>query len=160
MPLTDEAVREMMSIKKLRKRNVGEPSKDKNGRDDNKRTRTENAFATTVNPVCEEIIRYWAASVSPQPTPTRGTSGGPMSQYVLQLSVKNVGKAPRTPTDVRDSFFRLWYGYYRRCGRNALEGDAVAKPVESMKFWWIDSLESDSPNASRQFENHEKNYTT
>nr|GEY00941.1 reverse transcriptase domain-containing protein [Tanacetum cinerariifolium] len=31
--------------------NVGEPSKDRNIRDDNKRTRTVNAFATTVNPV-------------------------------------------------------------------------------------------------------------
>ncbi|GJZ11552.1 putative reverse transcriptase domain-containing protein [Tanacetum coccineum] len=30
---------------------MGEPSKDKNGRDDNKRTRTENAFATTANPI-------------------------------------------------------------------------------------------------------------
>ncbi|GJT96743.1 putative reverse transcriptase domain-containing protein [Tanacetum coccineum] len=40
------------SIKKVEKRgNVGEPSKDKNDRDDNKRTRTGNAFATTVNPV-------------------------------------------------------------------------------------------------------------
>nr|GEY67571.1 hypothetical protein [Tanacetum cinerariifolium] len=29
---------------------VGEPSKDKNGRDDNKRTRTGNEFATTANP--------------------------------------------------------------------------------------------------------------
>nr|GEY25453.1 putative reverse transcriptase domain-containing protein [Tanacetum cinerariifolium] len=39
------------SIKKDKKRgNVREPSKDKNGRDDNKRTRIENAFATTVNP--------------------------------------------------------------------------------------------------------------
>ncbi|GKA16650.1 putative reverse transcriptase domain-containing protein [Tanacetum coccineum] len=45
--LTDEAVRNG-SIKKVEKRgNVGEPSKDKNGRDDNKRTRTMNAFATT-----------------------------------------------------------------------------------------------------------------
>nr|GEW30330.1 hypothetical protein [Tanacetum cinerariifolium] len=31
--------------------NRGEPSKDRNVRDDNKRTRTRNAFATTVNPV-------------------------------------------------------------------------------------------------------------
>ncbi|GJV44489.1 reverse transcriptase domain-containing protein [Tanacetum coccineum] len=46
--LTDEAVRNR-SIKKDEKRgNMGEPSKDKNGRDDNKRTRTGNAFATTV----------------------------------------------------------------------------------------------------------------
>ncbi|GJX33711.1 putative reverse transcriptase domain-containing protein [Tanacetum coccineum] len=36
------------SIKKVEKRgNVGEPNKDKNGRDDNKRTRTGNDFATT-----------------------------------------------------------------------------------------------------------------
>ncbi|GKG54163.1 hypothetical protein Tco_0557686, partial [Tanacetum coccineum] len=43
--LTDEAVRNG-SIKKFEKKgNVGEPSKDKNGRDDKKRTRTGNAFA-------------------------------------------------------------------------------------------------------------------
>nr|GEY72676.1 putative reverse transcriptase domain-containing protein [Tanacetum cinerariifolium] len=45
--LTNAAVRNG-SIKKVEKKgNVGEPSKDKNGRDDNKRTRTENVFATT-----------------------------------------------------------------------------------------------------------------
>nr|GEU89472.1 hypothetical protein [Tanacetum cinerariifolium] len=47
--LTDEAVRNG-SINKVKKRgNVGEPSKDKNGRYDNKRTTTRNVFATTVN---------------------------------------------------------------------------------------------------------------
>ncbi|GKD65152.1 hypothetical protein Tco_1307260, partial [Tanacetum coccineum] len=52
--LTDEAFRNG-SIKKVEKRgNMGEHSKDKNGRDDNKRTRTENAFATTINPVGRE----------------------------------------------------------------------------------------------------------
>ncbi|GJY11961.1 putative reverse transcriptase domain-containing protein, partial [Tanacetum coccineum] len=52
--LTDEAVRNG-TIKKVEKRgNVGEPSKDKNGRDDNKRTRTGNVFVTTVNPVGRE----------------------------------------------------------------------------------------------------------
>ncbi|GJY15551.1 putative reverse transcriptase domain-containing protein [Tanacetum coccineum] len=54
--LTDEAVRNG-SIKKVEKRgNVGEPSKDKNGRDNNKRTRTENDFATIANPVGRENI--------------------------------------------------------------------------------------------------------
>ncbi|GJZ86790.1 putative reverse transcriptase domain-containing protein, partial [Tanacetum coccineum] len=49
--LTDEAVRNR-SIKKVEKRiNVGEPSKDRSKKDDNKRTRIVNAFATTVNPV-------------------------------------------------------------------------------------------------------------
>ncbi|GJZ65521.1 putative reverse transcriptase domain-containing protein [Tanacetum coccineum] len=57
--LTDEAVRNG-SIKKAEKRgNVGEPSKDKNGRDDNKRTRTGNAFATTVNHVGRENMGTW-----------------------------------------------------------------------------------------------------
>ncbi|GKB47109.1 putative reverse transcriptase domain-containing protein [Tanacetum coccineum] len=57
--LTDEAVRNR-SIKKVEKRgNVGEPSKDKNGRDDNKRTRTGNAFATTANPVGRENTGTW-----------------------------------------------------------------------------------------------------
>ncbi|GJW49781.1 putative reverse transcriptase domain-containing protein [Tanacetum coccineum] len=52
--LTDEAVRNR-SIKKFEKRgNMGEPSKDRNARDDNKRTRTGNAFATVVNPVGRE----------------------------------------------------------------------------------------------------------
>ncbi|GJW02457.1 putative reverse transcriptase domain-containing protein [Tanacetum coccineum] len=57
--LTDEAVRNGL-IKKVKKRgNVGEPSKDNNGRDDNKRTRTGNAFATTTNPVGRENTGAW-----------------------------------------------------------------------------------------------------
>ncbi|GJW69990.1 reverse transcriptase domain-containing protein [Tanacetum coccineum] len=49
------------SIKKVKKRgNVGETSKDKNGRDDNKRTRTGNVFATTVNPVGRENMGHLA----------------------------------------------------------------------------------------------------
>ncbi|GJR68273.1 putative reverse transcriptase domain-containing protein [Tanacetum coccineum] len=57
--LTDEAVRNG-SIKKVERReNVREPSKDKNGRDDNKRTRTGNAFATTANPVGRENMSAW-----------------------------------------------------------------------------------------------------
>ncbi|GJX86506.1 putative reverse transcriptase domain-containing protein [Tanacetum coccineum] len=57
--LTDKAVRNG-SIKKVEKRgNVREPRKDKNGRDDNKRTRTGNAFATTANPVGRENTGTW-----------------------------------------------------------------------------------------------------
>ncbi|GJY59003.1 putative reverse transcriptase domain-containing protein [Tanacetum coccineum] len=57
--LTDEAVRNG-SIKKVKKKgSVGVPSKDKNGMDDNKRTRTVNAFATTVNPVGRENTGTW-----------------------------------------------------------------------------------------------------
>ncbi|GKF91113.1 putative reverse transcriptase domain-containing protein, partial [Tanacetum coccineum] len=53
--LTDEAFRNG-SIKKnpKKKGNGGEPSKDRNVRDDNKRTRTGNAFDTTTSPVGRE----------------------------------------------------------------------------------------------------------
>nr|GEV40125.1 hypothetical protein [Tanacetum cinerariifolium] len=58
--LTDEAVRNG-SIKKVKRRgNVREPSKDKSGRDDNKRTRTGNVFATTANLVRRENIGVWS----------------------------------------------------------------------------------------------------
>ncbi|GKD29124.1 reverse transcriptase domain-containing protein [Tanacetum coccineum] len=75
--LTDEAVRNG-SIKKVEKRgNMGEPSKDKNGRDDNKKTRIGNAFATTANPVRRENTGAWPKNVNPvnvrNPTPARGS---------------------------------------------------------------------------------------
>nr|GEX03291.1 hypothetical protein [Tanacetum cinerariifolium] len=57
--LTSEAVRNG-SIKKVKKReNMWEPSKDKNGKDDNKRTRTGNAFASTANPIGRENMGVW-----------------------------------------------------------------------------------------------------
>ncbi|GJV61538.1 putative reverse transcriptase domain-containing protein [Tanacetum coccineum] len=58
--LTDEAMKNE-SIKKVKKRgNVGEPSKDRSRRDDNKRTRTVNAFSTTVNLVGRENMGTWS----------------------------------------------------------------------------------------------------
>nr|GEV57453.1 hypothetical protein [Tanacetum cinerariifolium] len=57
--LIDEAVRNG-SIKKVEKRgNAGEPSKDKNDRDNNNRIRTGNVFTTTVNPVGRENAGAW-----------------------------------------------------------------------------------------------------
>ncbi|GJX31102.1 putative reverse transcriptase domain-containing protein [Tanacetum coccineum] len=53
--LTDEALRNGSIKKNHEKRGNGEePSKDRNVRDDNKRTRTGNAFATITNPVERE----------------------------------------------------------------------------------------------------------
>ncbi|GJS16601.1 putative reverse transcriptase domain-containing protein [Tanacetum coccineum] len=77
--LTDEAVRNG-SIKKVEKRgNVGETSKDKNGRDDNKRTRTGNVFATTVNPVglsaCPRLNRAQEPKGN-HPNPVAANNGG------------------------------------------------------------------------------------
>ncbi|GJX94701.1 putative reverse transcriptase domain-containing protein [Tanacetum coccineum] len=55
--LTDEALRNGSIKKNPEKRgNRGEPSKDRNGRDDNKRTRTGYAFATTANPLRREYM--------------------------------------------------------------------------------------------------------
>ncbi|GJX84288.1 putative reverse transcriptase domain-containing protein [Tanacetum coccineum] len=75
--LTDDAVRNG-SIKKVEKRgNMGEPSKDKNGRDDNKRTRTGNAFATIVNPVGRENTGAWTKVVPRNVNPINVKSQSP-----------------------------------------------------------------------------------
>ncbi|GJU01664.1 putative reverse transcriptase domain-containing protein [Tanacetum coccineum] len=52
-------VRSVQHLKVEKEETWGEPSKDKNGRDDNKRTRTRNAFATTTNPVGRENTGAW-----------------------------------------------------------------------------------------------------
>nr|GEV48419.1 reverse transcriptase domain-containing protein [Tanacetum cinerariifolium] len=62
--LTDEAIRNG-SIKKVEKRgNVGEPCKDKSGKDDNKRTMIGNDFATIVNHVGRDNMGTWPKGVS------------------------------------------------------------------------------------------------
>ncbi|GJT52311.1 putative reverse transcriptase domain-containing protein [Tanacetum coccineum] len=59
--LTDEALRNGSIKKKHENRgNGGEPGKDRNGRDDNKRTRTGNDFATIANPIRRECTGYFA----------------------------------------------------------------------------------------------------
>ncbi|GKD31582.1 putative reverse transcriptase domain-containing protein [Tanacetum coccineum] len=58
--LTDEALRNGSIKKNPKKRgNGGEPSKDRNVRDDNKRTRTRNSFATTTNLIGRENTGTW-----------------------------------------------------------------------------------------------------
>nr|GEY45605.1 reverse transcriptase domain-containing protein [Tanacetum cinerariifolium] len=85
--LTDEAVRNG-SIKKVEKRrNMGEPNKDKNGRDVSKRTRTRNAFATTANPVGRENMGAWPKcatynSYHAPGGPSQGIRGNPPNQVV------------------------------------------------------------------------------
>nr|GEV00028.1 reverse transcriptase domain-containing protein [Tanacetum cinerariifolium] len=51
-----------------KKGNGGEPSKDRNVRDDNKRTRTGNDFATTTNPVRREYTGLEARGKSSEPS--------------------------------------------------------------------------------------------
>ncbi|GJV54342.1 hypothetical protein Tco_1450083, partial [Tanacetum coccineum] len=102
--LTDEAVRNG-SIKKVKKRgNVEEPSKDKNGRDDNKRTRTVNAFATTANHIGRENTGAWPKDcrVVPRnvnlvnvrnPTPARGACHECGSTDHLKLACPRLNRA-------------------------------------------------------------------
>ncbi|GKD00942.1 putative reverse transcriptase domain-containing protein [Tanacetum coccineum] len=85
--LTDEAVRNE-SIKKVEKRgNMGEPWKDKNGKDDNKRTRTGNAFATTANP-------------------GRGNQGNQARGRVFMLRAEEARQDPNIMTEPSELGFR------------------------------------------------------
>ncbi|GKF35952.1 putative reverse transcriptase domain-containing protein, partial [Tanacetum coccineum] len=88
--LTDVAVRNG-SIKKIDKRgNVGEPSKDRNGRDDNKRTRIVNAFATAVNPIGRENMGH-VMSVRPA-CPRWNRVQGPGGNHPNQVVANNEGQ--------------------------------------------------------------------
>ncbi|GKE60685.1 hypothetical protein Tco_1511052, partial [Tanacetum coccineum] len=65
--LTDEAIRNGSIKKNPKKRgNRGELNKDRNGRDDNKRNRTGNAFATTTNPFRRENTATARGSACPR----------------------------------------------------------------------------------------------
>nr|GFA38657.1 reverse transcriptase domain-containing protein [Tanacetum cinerariifolium] len=64
--LTDEALGNGSIKKNLEKReNRGEPSKDRNEREDNKRIRTGNALSTTTNPVKRKKHRVVPRNVNP-----------------------------------------------------------------------------------------------
>nr|GEW08078.1 zinc finger, CCHC-type, retrotransposon Gag domain protein [Tanacetum cinerariifolium] len=104
--LTDEAVRNGSIMKVEKRGNVGEPSKDKNGRDDNKRTRTGNVFATTdcrsvprnVNPVNArnspvKTCYKCGSTDNVRPTcPRLNKAQGPEGNRPNQVSAKNVGQ--------------------------------------------------------------------
>ncbi|GKC14867.1 putative reverse transcriptase domain-containing protein [Tanacetum coccineum] len=80
--LTDEAVRNG-SIKKVKKRgNMGETNKDKNGRDDNKRTMIGNVFAITANHVGRANMGAWPKNVNP----------GPGGNHLNQVVANNEGQ--------------------------------------------------------------------
>ncbi|GKD44430.1 putative reverse transcriptase domain-containing protein [Tanacetum coccineum] len=110
--LTDEAVRNG-SIKKVEKRgNVGEPSKDKNGRDDNKRTRTGNAFASTANPIGRENTSVWPKCTTCN---SYHAPGGPCRTYFNCNRPGHLAKDCRgvsrnvNPVNARNPSIRAWY---------------------------------------------------
>ncbi|GJV45628.1 putative reverse transcriptase domain-containing protein [Tanacetum coccineum] len=90
--LTDEAVRNGSLKKNPEKRgNSGEPSKDMNARDENKRTKTGNAFATTTNPhvksVEEPIPKNYKAAC-----PTLNQAPRPGGNRPNQVAANNRGQ--------------------------------------------------------------------
>nr|GEY53442.1 hypothetical protein [Tanacetum cinerariifolium] len=102
----NEAVRNG-SIKKVKKKgNMGEPSKDKNGRDDNKRTKTGNAFANTVNPVGRENAGAW-----PKCT-TCNYFHAPEGPYRTCFNCNRPGAWPKCTTC---NYFHAPEGPYRTC---------------------------------------------
>ncbi|GKB18995.1 putative reverse transcriptase domain-containing protein [Tanacetum coccineum] len=110
--LTDEVVMNG-SMKKVEKRgNAEEPSKDKNGRDDNKRTRTGNAFATTANPVGRENTGAWPKCTTCN---SYHAPGGPcrtcFNYNRLSHSAKDCRGVPRNviPVNARNPTVRACY---------------------------------------------------
>ncbi|GKE55919.1 putative reverse transcriptase domain-containing protein [Tanacetum coccineum] len=101
------------SIMKVEKRgNVGEPSKDKNSRDDNKRTRTGNAIVITTNPDCRGVPRnvnlvnarnrtvracYECGSTNHARSscPRLNRAQGPEGNYPNQVTANNSGQGHR-----------------------------------------------------------------
>ncbi|GJW76833.1 hypothetical protein Tco_0138515 [Tanacetum coccineum] len=113
--LTDEAVRNG-SIKKVQKRgNMGEPSKDKNGRDDNKRTRTGNAFATTVNLIGRENTGTWPKACYERGSidhvrstcPRWNSAQGPGENHPNQVATNNRGQGGNQGNQTRGREFIL-----------------------------------------------------
>nr|GEX09396.1 retrotransposon protein, putative, Ty3-gypsy subclass [Tanacetum cinerariifolium] len=114
--LTDEALRNG-SIKKIpeKSRNRGEPSKDRNGRDDNKRTKTENAFATTANPVRREYTGSKARGnhqnqvVVVNGVQGRGNNGNQACRRAFMLGVEEALQDPNIMTGIEPSDLRFSY---------------------------------------------------
>ncbi|GJV60294.1 putative reverse transcriptase domain-containing protein [Tanacetum coccineum] len=93
--LTDEALRNRSIKKNLEKRgNEGKPSKDRDVRDDNKRTRIGNAFAITTNPVRREntgaVPKYTTCSCLVE-TRLRGQRKTIKTKLWLLMGIKVVG---------------------------------------------------------------------
>ncbi|GJX02485.1 reverse transcriptase domain-containing protein [Tanacetum coccineum] len=94
------------SIKKVEKReNVGEPSNDKNGRDDNKRTRTGNAFASTANPIGRENMGAWPKCTTCN---SYHTPGGPCRTCYLAKDYRGVSRNVN-PVNARNPTVRACY---------------------------------------------------
>ncbi|GJV62263.1 putative reverse transcriptase domain-containing protein [Tanacetum coccineum] len=95
--LTDEAIRNGAMKKITEKRgNNGEPSRDGNSRDDNKRSMTRRAFATITNPIKKDQRSNWVENPlnARNPTATRGVcfKCGGANQY--KAACPRLNRAP------------------------------------------------------------------
>ncbi|GKC38176.1 hypothetical protein Tco_1050560 [Tanacetum coccineum] len=115
--LTDEAIRNGSLRKNTEKRgNSREPSKDGNVKDDNKRSRTGRAFATTTNPFRKEYTRHFAKDCMARP------------RMVNPLNARN-------PTTTREACFECGgtHHYKAACPRlNGAPGQGRNHPNQVM----------------------------
>nr|GEV22384.1 putative reverse transcriptase domain-containing protein [Tanacetum cinerariifolium] len=129
--LTDDAIRNG-SIKKVEKRgNVGEPSKDKNGRDDNNRTRTGNVFATIVNPDYRGVPRKVNPFNARNP-PGRGYECGIIDHVrgrAFMLGLEEARKDPNIMTGIEPSELGFKYEIKIASGQ-LVEIDKVIKGMD------------------------------
>ncbi|GKB87863.1 putative reverse transcriptase domain-containing protein [Tanacetum coccineum] len=124
--LTDEAVRNG-SIKKVEKRgNMGEPSNDKNGRDDNKRTRTGNAFASTANLIRRENIGHVISVVVPTMGQGHGNQGNQARGMAFMLGAEEALQDPNIVTGIKPSELGFRYEI-KIANRQLVEIDKVIK---------------------------------
>ncbi|GKB31370.1 putative reverse transcriptase domain-containing protein, partial [Tanacetum coccineum] len=79
-------------IQVKKRQNVGEPSKDRIGKDDNKRTRTGNVFSTTVNPVGRENTGEYRPCVRAAMSLYFNRARGPEENYPNQVAANNGGQ--------------------------------------------------------------------
>ncbi|GKB48804.1 hypothetical protein Tco_0899557 [Tanacetum coccineum] len=101
--LTNEAVRNG-SIKKVEKRgHVGEPSKDKNCKDDNKRTGTGNAFATTAKPAQRLGVNPHNQVVAVNGGQSRGNQGNQARGKAFMLGAEEARQDPNIVTGIEPS---------------------------------------------------------
>ncbi|GKC21294.1 putative reverse transcriptase domain-containing protein [Tanacetum coccineum] len=142
--LTDEAVRNGSLKKNPEKRgNGGEPNRDRNARDESKRTRTGNAFATTTNPDCRVAPRMVnpinARNPTAAPGACFGTNGKPGRGRAFMLGVEEARQDPNIVTSIEPS--ELGFSYVIEIASGQLV--EIDKVIRSCK------LEIEDPGRAR-----------
>nr|GEV09419.1 hypothetical protein [Tanacetum cinerariifolium] len=132
--LTDKAIRNGSIKMNLEKRgNRGEPSKDRNERDDNKRTRVGNAFSITTIPISRENTGHLAKVVPRNVNPvnarntiaTRGACYEWKDNDYFKAACPGLNQAPRLEGNRSTQALAIDEGQGRRNNDNQTRGRAL-----------------------------------